>query len=376
MLARYHRKDRFEITFFIPDPQRIVNKSKQASETVRQLRGYGCDVIVSPNGSDLAKRLRAVASQIFDYQPDILITSALLAELEHYFIASLQPAPLIVGLIQGPPQQFAAPDMDWGISWSKHPLLDAPCNASLVHIGLDLPKRESITPYSKRDLHIPDQCRVMMSGGRHVKFQNPDFWKAILEILSRHTDLYYVVFGASKEQVPFLETLLTPALSQRVVLLGWREDCMNILCLADVLIDTYPSGGGHVLVDAMALGIPFVSFENNYMKNYDQADWSVADEFVSMPELIVTRGDFEKFKDTVSRLLDDDAYRDRMGDLCREQIEKSMGNPEEGVRRYENTLMQILQKNPNSRAVPGGFSRSQTPWDKFKRTLKRLRREA
>jgi predicted O-linked N-acetylglucosamine transferase (SPINDLY family) len=201
MLARYHQKDHFEITFFIPDPQRSVNKSEQALGTIRQLRGYGCDVVISPNGSDLVNRLRAVASQIFDYQPDILITSAILAEFEHYFIASLQPAPLIVGLIQGPPQQFAAPDMDWGVSWSKHPLIDAPCDGSLVHIGLDLPDRESITPISRKYLNIPEEARIIMSGGRYVKFENLDFWKAVLEILLRFPDLYYVAVGVSKEHL-------------------------------------------------------------------------------------------------------------------------------------------------------------------------------
>jgi glycosyltransferase involved in cell wall biosynthesis len=374
MLAKYHHKDRFEITFFIPDPQRTVYKSKQALETISQLHSYGCDVVISPNVPDLIKRLRATASQIFDYQPDILITSAILAEFEHYFIASLQPAPLIVGLIQGPPQQFASPDMDWGISWSKHPLIDTPCDGSLVRIGLDLPKRKTITPYRKSDFNIPDECRVIMSGGRYVKFENKDFWKAILEILSRYPDLYYVVFGVSLEQIPFLETLLTPALSRRVLLLGWREDCLNILCLADVLVDTYPSGGGHVLIDAMALGIPFVSFENNYMQNYDQTDWSVADEFVSIPELIVRRGDFDKFNDTLSRLLEDYAYRIRMGDLCREQIERSMGNPEEGVRQYENLLTHILQKKLDSKVTPElrSLYNSHTQWEKLIRTLNRL----
>jgi glycosyltransferase involved in cell wall biosynthesis len=126
------------------------------------------------------------------------------------------------------------------------------------------------------------------------------------------------------------------------MLLGWREDILSIFCLADVVIDTYPSGGGHVLIDAMALGIPFVSFENNYMRNFDQTDWSVADEFVSIPELIVHRGDFEKFLDAVSKLIEDSEYRRRMGDLCREQIRASMGNPERGIRAYENVLLELI----------------------------------
>jgi len=359
MLARYHDRERFETIFFIPDPKHLVYQSRHARQAIKQFQEYGCKVVIPPAGFDLLKRLRAVATQIHETQPDMLITSAVLAEFEHYFIASLRPAPLTVGLIQGPPAQFAAPDLDWGISWSKHPLIDAPCNVSGVHIGLDLPAREAITPYAKRDFQIPEQCRVMMSGGRFFKFENVDFWKAVLRLLSKYSDLHYVAFGVSREQIPFLEPLLTSEISSRVHLLGWREDSLRILSLADILVDTYPSGGGHILIDAMSLGIPFVSFENNYMKNFDQTDWSVADEFVSIPELLVPRGDFGQFEHTFSRLLDDDAYRHRMGNLCREQIQQSMGDPEAGVRRYEEVIMDILHRKVSRQvdAESGGLGR-------------------
>jgi glycosyltransferase involved in cell wall biosynthesis len=371
MLARYHDKERFDITFFVPDPKISIQKFEQAIETIDQLHGHHCDVILAPSSTNDLQRLRSLASKIFDYQPDILITSALLAEFEHYFIASLRPAPLIVGLIQGPPEQFAAPDMGWGISWSKHPLIDAPCDASLVHIGLDLPDRGSITPISKKELIIPDDVLIIMSGGRYVKFENLDFWKAVMDILSRHPDLYYVAVGVSREQLPFLDTLLTSDLSQRVMLLGWRKDVLNLFCLADVVIDTYPSGGGHVLIDAMALGIPIVSFENNYMRNFDQTDWSVADEFISIPELIVSRGDFEQFKNAVSRLIEDGGHRRRMGDLCKEQIRKKMGNPEKGVRDYEDVLTEIIKKKMKQKTSRGQetFTRKAVLGDKLRRML-------
>jgi len=373
MLARYHDRERFEVTFFIPDPKHLVYQSRHARQAIKQFQDYGARVFVPPAGFNLLKRLRAVASQIHETQPDMLITSAVLAEFEHYFIASLRPAPLIVGLIQGPPAQFAAPDLDWGISWSKHPLIDAPCNVSLVQIGLDLPTRETVTPYAKEDFQIPEQCRVIMSGGRFFKFENADFWKAVLGLLTKYADLHYVAFGVSRQQIPFLETLLTPDISSRVHLLGWREDSLRILTLADILVDTYPSGGGHILVDAMALGIPFVSFENNYMKNFDQTDWSVADEFVSIPELLVPRGDFGQFERTCAMLLDQDVYRCRMGKLCRELIHQSTGNPEAGVRRYEDVIMDILHKKV-SRQV-GDTSKGLGRGGDFRSTLEKWRKK-
>lgn len=342
MLARYHDKERFDVACFVPEPKSAVYGWPQARENIKLMAGYNCDVIVAPFSSSDLKRLQGVAQQIYDYKPDILITNAALAEFEHYFIASLRPAPLIIGLIQGPPPQFAAPTLDWCISWSKHPLIDAPCNCSLVHIGLDLPDRTAIRPYAKKALDIPEGSRILMSAGRYAKFQDHGFWKAISNILYRFPDLYYVAVGVSREELSFLNELLPLAVKERIKLLGWKEDCLSIFCLADVVIDTYPSGGGHVLIDAMALGIPFVSFENNYMKNFDQTDWSVADEFVDIPELIATRGDFKQFEAIISRLIEDKEYRRKMGNLCKEQIHRTMGNPGESVKRFEETLLKII----------------------------------
>jgi len=369
ILAKYHDKGRFEIVFFVPDPKSSIHNSTQAKENIKLLRKYDCEIIMAPYSVNDLKRLLAVAQQIYDYKPDILITSALLAEFEHYFIASLQPATCIVGLLQGPPSQFAAPSLDWSISWSKHPLIDSPCDCSLVHIGLDLPDRISLKPYSREDLGLPQDSQILMSAGRHVKFQNPDVWKSILDILSRNANVYYVAVGVSKEEVPFLEGLMDPALADRVRLLGWREDCLDLLCLADLIIDTYPSGGGHVLIDAMALAIPFVSFENNYMKMFDQTDWSVADEFVAIPELIVKRGDFEQFKRVVAKLVSDRGYREKMGKLCKEQIHMSMGNPEKGVRLIENLVLRIIAEKMD---VKKGVSGPKVPHF-LKHVLKKLK---
>lgn len=349
MFAKYHDKERFQVAFFVPDPKFSVNNSPQGRANIKLLREYGCEVITAPYSTNDLSRLLAIARQIYDFEPDVLITNVLLAHLEHYFIASLRPAPCIVGLLQGPPPQFAAPSLDWCISWSKHPLIDSPCDCSLVHLGLDLPDRSFVKPYSREDLELPQNSQILMSAGRYVKFQERSFWEAILDILSRFPDLFYVAVGVSKEEVPFLDELVTNDMNNRIKLLGWREDCLSIMCLADVLIDTYPSGGGHVLIDAMSLGIPFVSFENNYLREFDQTDWSVADEFVDIPELMVGRGDFDHFKELLSRLISDKRYREEMGKLCKERIQLSMGTPDRGMRLLEDILIRVITEKKGDR---------------------------
>jgi hypothetical protein len=152
--------------------------------------------------------------------------------------------------------------------------------------------------------------------------------------------------------------MLMPELKARLRFLGWKKDYLSILGSADLVIDTFPSGGGFTLIDAMALGIPVVSFENNYLRQYDQTDWSVGVEFIPAQELILERGNFEQFKVRVSRLIEDDEYRNEMAGKCREQIHLRRGNPERMVRRYEEIYAGLV-KSGNWRkdtAIPSQHS--------------------
>jgi hypothetical protein len=83
------------------------------------------------------------------------------------------------------------------------------------------------------------------------------------------------------------------------------------------------------------------------MREFDQTDWSVADEFVSIPELLINRGDFKQFKSVISKLLEDEAYRSKIGSLCKEQIHSSIGSAEKGVRRFESVLLEIIKEKMN-----------------------------
>lgn len=351
LFAEFHDKSRFEIAFFIPEEKKRVLKWKQAVKNLDAIRDYGCDVFLAPNISDQGERLRHVARQIHEFQPDAMVTSALLADLGHFYIASLSPAPVTIGFSQGPPPQFVSPDLDWSIAWTKHPLIDSPCNCSLVPLEVDLPDAETITVCAKDQLNIPEEGTVLMSGGRYVKFQNPDFWKTIVDILCANHNIYYVAIGLDQKP-DFLNELLTPEIEERLRFIGWSGDYLGTLGLADIVVDTFPSGGGVVIVDAMALGIPVVAFRNNYLKLFDQTDWSPAEEFIEMDDLIVERGDFAGLKHVISKLMSDKDYYREISEQCREQIHLSRGNPERMVLRCEN----IYRKAIGQKMKRGGQS--------------------
>lgn len=353
LFARYHDRSRVEPMFFVPEAKRTVLESAAGREHLRLFESHGCEVVMAPDVDKTSERLLAVARTISDARPDLLVASAALAEFQHYFITALRPAPFVVGLVQGPPQQFAPPALDYGIVWSKHPLIDCPVNCSWIPLRGDLPVRGEITPYDRRELGIPEQAFVIASAGRYVKFQEPAFWRAVVDLLRRFPQMYYLVMGAEESQIPFLPPMLSEEVTARVRFLGWRgESYLRGLCLAEVLIDTFPSGGGGVLLDALALGIPSVSFENDYMRLYDQTDWSLADEFIKTPELVAPRGDFEQMKRVVSRLITDREHRRDMARRAQEYTLETRGNSPLSVRECEDIYFRFLEQRLSGNAAP------------------------
>jgi glycosyltransferase involved in cell wall biosynthesis len=352
--AKFHDKTRYEVNFFIPENESKISKNKEAKRHIETIEQFQCGVTVAPNSTSKEQSLIKLAASIYDFNPDVLITSAGLANFKHYFIAALRPAPLIIGLCQGPPPQFVAPSFDWSISWTKHPLIDCPTNCSLVAGGTILPTRKYSTAEAKRFMNIPEHCLVLMSCGRPEKFQDQKFLKAILEVVRFHQNVYFVAVGIHR-QLDFLEDLITTDVKGRVKILGWQKDFIRILSMADVMADTYPSGGGVSILDAMALGIPVVSFKNNYLQCFTQTDWTPAEEFMGIPELLVERGNMEQLKSLLSKLLTDDGYRLKLSKVCVESIHRTSGNPENMVRSCEQVYLRVINQKSNLKFSENDF---------------------
>jgi len=360
LFAKFHDRSRFELTFFTPETKKTILRSGKGKENIKLFAKHNCNVIWAPDLKSVQDTVLAVARRIYEAKPDLLITSAALADFKHYFLTCLKPAPITLGFIQGPPPQFAPPSLDWGIAWVRHPLIDCPAGCSLVDLEEELPRREDVVPYERHQLNLPEESFLLLSGGRHVKFQDPEFWKAILDVLGKHPHVFYVAVGVREDQLPFLPPMVPKDVKGRIRFFDWRKegDYLRILCLADILIDTFPSGGGAILFDAMALGIPLVSFKNNYMKRFDQTDWSVAEEILGIPEVRVPRRDFTHFKAVISRLIEDKNYRRDVGEHCRNEAHEKRGNPRRMVQKCEEVYLNLIEEKQRLDASGGHGSKT------------------
>lgn len=347
VFAKFHDTSLFDVTFYIPDHATSVQERQEAVENIKQIEGAGWKVVMAPDAFSETKSLHEIARSIYEASPDILITNAALADFKHFYITALRPAPLVIGLCQGPPPQYIAPSFDWSISWTKHPMMDCPTHCTLVDGAAALPVRTISTSDAKSKFGIPENDLVVMSCGRPFKFQDQGTWVSILDALRTHPDAHFVVVGIEKPP-SFLERFLTPDIAGRVRILGRVKDFHSVLCMADVVVDTYPSGGGMTVVDAMAMGVPVISFRNNYMRTFSQTDWSPAAEFMGMPELLVDRGNFVQMGNLLGKLLTDREYRNEMSSLCKQRIYETSGNPAKMVRDCEKVYLNVMKLNASS----------------------------
>lgn len=345
LFAKYHDPSRFEVTFYVPERASSILNYPDAVENIKIIEQLGWKVVLAPDSVDSTASLSGLAKLIYETQPDILITSAGLADFKHYFITALQPAPLVIGLCSGPPPQFIAPNFDWSITWFRSTMIESPTDCSLVDLRLDLPDREYSREVSKSRFGIPMENLVVMTCGRPAKLQDVGFLKALVDLVSSNPNVYLVVVGGGEEMPSVIRDPLMPDVIERIKILGWEKDFLGVLSMADVVVDTYPSGGGVVIKSAMALGTPVVSFKHNHMKTFSQKEWSVAEETIGMPELLIERGDFTALNKLLSRLLTGHKYRENLSVLCKERINETSGSAEQMVKKCEHIYLDVIHEH-------------------------------
>ena len=204
LFARHHDRARFEPAYFSVESESAVAASPDARAAAEEFRRAGCSLVVAPDREPLLARLLAVGERIREFEPDILVTGAALASFRNYFVAALRPAPVAVSLHQGPSPQYTWHDFDHAVSWFKTNIPDCPADCSYVPLELEFPARGEVRPAPRAELDVPEGATVLVSGGRWPKFQDRDYWRALVELLEEHAGLYWVVIGPEERQIPFL----------------------------------------------------------------------------------------------------------------------------------------------------------------------------
>ncbi|NLI76672.1 MAG: glycosyltransferase family 4 protein [Candidatus Riflebacteria bacterium] len=341
--ARFSDRSTFE-TFVVAFPnETLLMENPVARSAVDRFRSLGWRILYSRK-MNAFERIIDVIGMLGKLEPDVILTTALLADPAQFFLVNAFPQAAKIGLVHGPPPQFSAPGLDWAISYSKHCAMDTPVNCSVVPLEFSFPEMVPVKTKLEFFRSFPKNGKVILCAGRSSKFQSDEFWRFLFDLLNRDPRVFLLVVGPRKNEIEPLRCLSNDERFSRVGFVPWTAKFQEILTAADIVIDTYPSGGGMVLMDAMASGIPCVSFRNNYHRRFNQMDWNPAEEIIPVSELVVPRGDFPAMGAVVTRLLADNEWYAKISAAVSHGIREKNGNPARMVRRCEQIMLEVFRK--------------------------------
>jgi glycosyltransferase involved in cell wall biosynthesis len=112
----------------------------------------------------------------------------------------------------------------------------------------------------RRQLHLPEEARILLFAGRMVPEKNPVFAVEVLEKLRLMEPHVVGLFaGSGSEEQHVLDRARELGLERSVRLLGWRNDLPEVMCCSDWFVLPHPEhpieGFGLAVVEAQLAGL-------------------------------------------------------------------------------------------------------------------------
>jgi hypothetical protein len=351
-IIKYHDTSRFEIHVFTTESWIHVYRNT-GRVFIRQFKKTNCQMHYAPPFLSGFSKLMAVAQHMHALKPHILVTLAALADFEHFFISALKPAPVRVGFVFANPAQFIPQSFDFGISWINRIILD--CPVSCINSGITyMPEEKPGKKLSKTDFGLPDDAIVIISAGRYPKFQDTSLVTIIIEAMTELPNLHYIIIGPAPDQIPFLDDMLSEEIKKRIHIFGWSTEYENYLSIADMYLDTYPSGGGVTLYDAALLHLPIISFTDDFSKPFDQGNWNPAQEMFSDNSIIlIDRDDLSGLKSVICELYQNADLREDLGNKAYTVTLNTRLQIRENVKKIEDLYIRLVRQSDKQDGLPG-----------------------
>lgn len=191
----------------------------------------------------------------------------------------------------------------------------------LVHmsvVGVEVPddidhiraQRDAV----RADLGVqPNEPMMLTIGNLEPRKSHEYFIRAAARVLRDAPDARFFVAGEGDLRPTLTQEIESLKLTDRIILLGRRDDVLRLLAATDVYVRPGIVEGfiGITVLEAQTLGVPVIAFDLEDVK------LAVTD---SISGRIVARGDEQALADAILELLDDGEVAERIGAGGRQQV--------------------------------------------------------
>lgn len=294
----------------------VFRSAENIDETAKAIDASADKTVVLPS------HLRKARSLIADEELDVLFYTDIGMDTFTYFLAFARLAP-VQCVTWGHPDTTGVPNIDYFLSSRLLEPEGAQDHYSEQLILLNelptyyfrpsLPKQRLVRSY----FGLPQDATLYACPQSLFKF-HPDFDATLAEILRRDPKGKLVLIHGlySRWNDVLLERLrqLLPDADERIVFIPRvnRPDFLNLLLVADVILDPPFFGGGNTSYESFAMGMPIVTWPGPYMRGRVTA---ACYQKMGMTDLIAHSK--EEYVELAYRLATDAAWRDAMKEKVR-----------------------------------------------------------
>lgn len=196
------------------------------------------------------------------------------------------------------------------------PAIKDPSKLTVVYSGIDL-SRYNIPIHPRKlitELHLSPSTRLVGNISALADHKDyPTFLRTAAAICKEYGDIHFIIAGIGPEEEKIKSIILEQNLGDKVHLLGFREDVVEVIQSLDVfLMTSITEGLGTIVLDAFAAGIPVVSTRAG-----------------GIPEMVVNGvtglladpGDVLALKNATLRILNDPALRKQLTDNALSRVQ-------------------------------------------------------
>jgi len=187
---------------------------------------------------------------------------------------------------------------------------------------------------------LPENKVVILCGSNYYKiYGKSGIFLEILKRVANENQNCIILFAGSGNVLPFKKFIKKHNLQDRIILIGERNDINEVVKRSDIMLATYPFGGGLMTQYALINAKPLIAYESSDL-SLSSIDYLLQSK--NIPQIIFN--DINLFYMRINKLINCSTARQEMS----ERLEGCVLSPEE----FATDLKRKIEYNKSSQLLP------------------------